>query len=86
MLSGVLRGCGKQLPVAVINICCYYLLGLPMSLALVYAADMGAFGFWIGCTVSSVIQVRSYVMSLYAVLMHILNVVGCVFVPPCVSD
>lgn len=57
VLSGVLRGCGKQLPVAVINICCYYLLGLPVSLALVYAADMGAFGFWIGCTISSVIQV-----------------------------
>ena len=58
MLSGVLRGCGKHLPVAAITVCSYYLLGLPVSLALVYAADMGALGFWIGCSVGSVTQVR----------------------------
>ena len=60
ILSGVLRGCGKQLTVAGINIFCYYLLGLPISLALVYAADFGAFGFWIGCTTASVIQVHMF--------------------------
>ena len=61
MLGGVLRGCGKHLPVAATTICSYYLLGLPVSLALVYAADMGALGFWIGATVGSVSQVQSVV-------------------------
>ena len=50
-------GCGKQLPVAIIIMCSYYLLGLPISLVLVYAADMGALGFLIGCTVGNVTQV-----------------------------
>ena len=57
MLGGILRGCGKQLPVAIIIMCSYYLLGLPISLVLVYAADMGALGFLIGCTVGNVTQV-----------------------------
>ncbi|XP_065908684.1 multidrug and toxin extrusion protein 1-like [Dysidea avara] len=56
VLGGVLRGCGKQLLVAVSNIGSFYLLGLPVSLTLVYAADMGALGFWVGCAVGSVAQ------------------------------
>ena len=58
VFGGILRGCGKQLPVAVINVCSYYLLALPIGVALVYAADLGALGFWIGCTVGSVTQVQ----------------------------
>jgi len=58
VLAGVLRGCGKQLLVAVSNIISFYLVGLPVSLTLVYAADMGAFGFWVGCTIGSVTEVR----------------------------
>jgi len=54
----VLRGCGKQLQVAIINVGSYYLLGVPIGLALVYAADMGALGFWIGCTIGSICQVK----------------------------
>ena len=61
ILGGVLRGCGKQLLVAVNNVGSFYLLGLPISLTLVYAADMGALGFWIGCTVGSATQVQKFV-------------------------
>lgn len=57
VLGGVLRGCGKQLHVAIINVCSYYLLGLPLGLTLVYAADMGALGFYLGCTVGCYTQV-----------------------------
>ena len=56
-MTGVLRGCGKQLIVAVTDISSYYLLGLPVGVALVYAADMGALGYWIGSTVGSISQV-----------------------------
>lgn len=65
MLGGILRGCGKQLQVAVINVCSYYVLGLPISFTLVYATDMGALGFWIGCTVGSFCQVQ-YMFSISA--------------------
>ena len=57
VLGGILRGCGKQLPVAIINMASYYLLGLPVALALVYAANLGALGFWIGSFAGCVIQV-----------------------------
>ena len=57
LFGGILRGCSKQPHVAVINVFSYYMIGLPISLALVYAADMGAFGFWIGCTVGCYTQV-----------------------------
>ena len=59
MLGGVLRGCGKQLLVAISNVGSFYLVGLPVSLTLVYAADMGALGFWLGCAAGSVVQVEA---------------------------
>ena len=57
ILSGVLRGCGKQLIDAIITLSVYYLLGLPLAIVLVYVADMGAFGFLLGCTVANILQV-----------------------------
>ena len=57
ILAGVLRGCGKQLIDALITLSTYYLLGLPLAIVLVYVADMGAFGFWLGCTVGNISQV-----------------------------
>ena len=60
VLAGVLRGCGKQLLVAISNIGSFYLVGLPVSLTLVYVADMGALGFWVGCTFGSITQVKVY--------------------------
>ena len=75
VLGGVLRGCGKQLLVAVSNIGSFYLLGLPVSLTLVYAADMGALGFWVGCAVGSVAQVKKCVKRSYTETVVILTVV-----------
>ena len=57
LFGGILRGCGKQFHVAIINVCSYYFLGLPIALTLVYAADMGALGFWIGCAIGNCTQV-----------------------------
>jgi len=56
VLGGILKGCGKQL-IAAASMSVYYLLGLPVSLTLVYAADMGALGFWVGCSLGSFAQV-----------------------------
>ena len=58
LFGGILRGCGRQFHVAIINVCSYYLLGLLIGLVLVYVADMGALGFWIGCTVGTYTQVQ----------------------------
>jgi len=39
-------------------------VGLPVSLTLVYAADMGALGFWLGCAAGSVVQVKKFVYNM----------------------
>lgn len=59
VLGGVLRGCGKQLATAITNVISFHVVGLPISLTLVYAAGMGALGFWLGATVGSITQVLS---------------------------
>lgn len=59
-----MRGCGKQLATAITNVISFNIVGLPISLTLVYAADMGALGYWLGSTVGSITQV---VIALYVV-------------------
>jgi len=57
VLGGVLRGCGKQFATAVTNVVSFHLIGVPLSLTLVYAAHMGALGYMIGSAVGSITQV-----------------------------
>lgn len=42
--SGILLGAGKQKIAAVVNLVCYYSIGLPMGIALMFAANMRIFG------------------------------------------
>ncbi|XP_058205171.1 protein DETOXIFICATION 24-like [Rhododendron vialii] len=48
VLTGVAIGAGLQGTVAVINLCCYYVIGIPIGVLLAYVADLEVKGIWIG--------------------------------------
>ncbi|ORY78118.1 mate-domain-containing protein [Protomyces lactucae-debilis] len=50
--GGVLRGMGKQRIGAIVNIPSYYLVGLPIGLALAFKTSLGLTGIWIGLSVA----------------------------------
>ncbi|CAH9079261.1 unnamed protein product [Cuscuta epithymum] len=56
VLSGVAIGAGLQSTVAVINLCCFYLIGIPVGALLGYVAHLEVKGIWTGmiCGVVSV--------------------------------
>ncbi|KAG7486117.1 multidrug and toxin extrusion protein 1-like [Solea senegalensis] len=54
--GGVLRGAGKQLIGALCNMVGYYVIGFPIGVALMFAADMGIVGFWAGTCICVVMQ------------------------------
>ncbi|EPS72737.1 hypothetical protein M569_02019 [Genlisea aurea] len=51
VLSGVAVGAGLQGTVAVINLCCYYLIGIPIGAVLGYLANLQVQGIWIGMNI-----------------------------------
>lgn len=55
-LSGVAIGAGWQAVIAYINIACYYIFGIPLGLALGFAADWGVQGIWMGMLSGTVVQ------------------------------
>ncbi|XP_024031184.1 protein DETOXIFICATION 24 isoform X2 [Morus notabilis] len=63
VLSGVAVGAGLQGTVAVVNICCYYLIGIPLGIVLAYVAHFQVKGLWIGmlCGVLSQSLVLLYI-------------------------
>ncbi|CAN0896267.1 Protein DETOXIFICATION 29 [Linum grandiflorum] len=56
VLSGVAIGAGWQAAVAYVNICCYYVFGIPLGLFLGYRLDMGVTGIWYGMLGGTVVQ------------------------------
>ncbi|XP_023772740.1 protein DETOXIFICATION 24 [Lactuca sativa] len=48
VLSGVAVGAGMQGTVAIINLVCYYVIGIPMGALLGYLTDLQVKGIWIG--------------------------------------
>ncbi|KAF7147190.1 hypothetical protein RHSIM_Rhsim03G0044700 [Rhododendron simsii] len=48
VLTGVAVGAGLQRTVAVVNLCCYYVIGIPLGALLAYVADLEVKGIWIG--------------------------------------
>ncbi|XP_044498639.1 protein DETOXIFICATION 24-like isoform X2 [Mangifera indica] len=57
VLSGVAVGAGRQTLVAYVNLCCYYIIGIPVGVLLAYVADMKVKGIWIGMMVGVATQV-----------------------------
>ncbi|XVF64847.1 hypothetical protein PTKIN_Ptkin09bG0199400 [Pterospermum kingtungense] len=48
ILSGVAVGSGWQATCAYINICCYYIIGLPLGFLMGWVFDLGVMGIWGG--------------------------------------
>ncbi|KAF3684107.1 putative transcription factor RADIALIS-like [Capsicum annuum] len=48
ILHGVAVGAGWQYSVVIVNIICYYIVGLPLGACLGYIANIGVKGIWIG--------------------------------------
>lgn len=56
VLSGVAVGAGLQSTVAIINLCCFYLIGIPIGALLGYVAHLQVKGIWIGMICGVVTQ------------------------------
>uniref|UniRef100_A0A2N9GEI3 Protein DETOXIFICATION n=1 Tax=Fagus sylvatica TaxID=28930 RepID=A0A2N9GEI3_FAGSY len=62
VLTGVAVGGGFQGIVAIVNICCYYVFGVPIGLVLAYVADLQVKGLWIGMLCGVLLQ--TFVLSI----------------------
>lgn len=54
VLSGIMRGCGRQKIGASVNLVTYWVFGLPLSILMAFWGGLGALGLWTGlaCTAS----------------------------------
>ncbi|KAH7853932.1 hypothetical protein Vadar_008239 [Vaccinium darrowii] len=57
VLSGVAVGAGLQGTVAIINLCSYYVIGIPLGCLLAYVADLEVKGIWIGMLFGMGVQI-----------------------------
>ncbi|KAL8281045.1 hypothetical protein RQP46_006403 [Phenoliferia psychrophenolica] len=63
--GGVLRGMGKQHVGAGVNLIAYYVLALPMGIALAFHTNLGLAGLWIGqCTALFLVGIGEYILVL----------------------
>jgi MATE family multidrug resistance protein len=56
VVSGVLRGSGRQMLGAVCNFWGYFIVGLPLSAYLAFKAGMGIHGLWLGIIAGACVQ------------------------------
>ncbi|XP_018884047.1 multidrug and toxin extrusion protein 1 isoform X1 [Gorilla gorilla gorilla] len=54
--GGVLRGSGNQKVGAIVNTIGYYVVGLPIGIALMFATTLGVMGLWSGIIICTVFQ------------------------------
>lgn len=54
--SGILLGAGKQKIAALANLICYYCIGLPVGISLMFLAELRILGLGIGLLISVIIQ------------------------------
>ncbi|XP_078082012.1 multidrug and toxin extrusion protein 1-like [Mustelus asterias] len=63
--GGVLRGAGKQKLGAICVLLAYYLIGLPVGISLMFAAKIGAMGFWSGLVICIFLQLVCFLVVIY---------------------
>ncbi|CAN6288553.1 unnamed protein product [Urochloa humidicola] len=56
VLSGVAVGAGWQVPVAFINVGCYYLVGIPLGILFGFKLKHGVLGIWMGMLTGTFLQ------------------------------
>ncbi|XP_066325694.1 protein DETOXIFICATION 16-like isoform X1 [Miscanthus floridulus] len=59
VLSGVVRGCGRQKTGAFINLAAYYLAGIPAAFVFAFVRRLGGMGLWFGILCGLVVQMLS---------------------------
>ncbi|GAB1296195.1 Multidrug and toxin extrusion protein 1 [Apodemus speciosus] len=60
--GGVLRGTGNQKVGAIVNAIGYYVIGLPIGIALMFAAKLGVIGLWSGIVICTVCQTMCFLV------------------------
>uniref|UniRef100_A0A803MIJ4 Multidrug and toxic compound extrusion protein n=2 Tax=Chenopodium quinoa TaxID=63459 RepID=A0A803MIJ4_CHEQI len=59
VLSGIVRGCGRQKIGALINLGSYYIVGIPFAVLLAFVLHVGGKGLWLGIICALIVQVTS---------------------------
>ncbi|TVU32474.1 hypothetical protein EJB05_24205, partial [Eragrostis curvula] len=59
VLSGIVRGCGRQKTGAFINLAAFYLVGNPMAFVFAFVCHLRGMGLWFGITCGLVVQMLS---------------------------
>ncbi|KAM9348252.1 multidrug and toxin extrusion protein 1-like [Symphorus nematophorus] len=54
--GGIVRGAGKQMVGAVVNLVSFYFIGFPIGVSLMFPAKLGIVGLWTGLLISVLIQ------------------------------
>ncbi|XP_047332253.1 protein DETOXIFICATION 24-like [Impatiens glandulifera] len=57
VLTGIVVGAGLQSVVAIINLVCYYVIGIPIGLLLGFCTDLQVRGVWIGMICGTITQI-----------------------------
>ncbi|XP_067350818.1 multidrug and toxin extrusion protein 1 isoform X2 [Channa argus] len=63
--SGILVGCGMQKIAALSNLVCYYCIGLPVGVALMFAAQLRILGLWLGLFLCSLLQTGFFLVLIF---------------------
>ncbi|MFT7818362.1 multidrug and toxin extrusion protein 1-like [Arapaima gigas] len=63
--SGILLGAGKQKIAAVANLVCYYSIGLPVGISLMFAAELRISGLWLGLLICVVLQTFFFITLIF---------------------
>uniref|UniRef100_A0A8C9R966 Multidrug and toxin extrusion protein n=1 Tax=Scleropages formosus TaxID=113540 RepID=A0A8C9R966_SCLFO len=63
--SGILLGAGKQKIAAVANLICYYTVGVPTGISLMFAAKLRISGLWLGLLICVVIQAFFFITLIF---------------------
>ncbi|XP_074045350.1 multidrug and toxin extrusion protein 1 [Macrotis lagotis] len=58
--GGILRGSGNQKVGAILNAIGYYVIGLPIGISLMFAANLGVIGLWSGIIICSILQAACF--------------------------
>ncbi|XP_050225045.1 protein DETOXIFICATION 24-like isoform X2 [Mercurialis annua] len=66
VFTGVAVGAGRQKIVAYINICSYYIIGVPIGVILGYVAHLQITGIWIGMVIGVIMQVMALGYMIFA--------------------
>ena len=57
MISGILKGSGRQYIGAIVNFFAYYVIGIPLAVVIGIKTNLGIIGIWIGMAIGNFAQV-----------------------------